>query len=66
MRQSHLLRVQFLRGDVNVAPPKIFEMISQGAKIQAVRMLQNQATVLLLPFIRGEGGDEGLLQRVVH
>jgi hypothetical protein len=30
-------------------------------KIQAVRMLQNQAKVLLLPFIRGEGRDEGFV-----
>src|SRR4051794_18937901 len=30
-------------------------------KIQVARLLQNQTDVLLLPFIRGEGRDEGLL-----
>jgi hypothetical protein len=29
-------------------------------RIQAVRLLKNQTDVLLLPFIRGEGRDEGL------
>jgi multidrug efflux system outer membrane protein len=38
-------------------------MSAQASKIQAVRMLQNQTKVLLLPFIRGEGRDEGLLVR---
>jgi hypothetical protein len=31
-----------------------------ASKTQAVLLLQNQTTVLLLPFIRGEGRDEGL------
>jgi hypothetical protein len=41
-------------------------MNSRVSKIQAVRVLQNQPMVLPLPFIRGEGRGEGLLQRVVH
>jgi hypothetical protein len=31
----------------------------EAMKIQVVRMLENQTTVLLLPFRRGEGRDEG-------
>jgi hypothetical protein len=39
-------------------------MSSQAKKIQVARMLLNQTKVLLLPFLRGEGRDEGLLFRV--
>jgi hypothetical protein len=42
-------------------------MNSEVSQIRVVRMLQNQTKVLLLPFIRGEGRDEGLLLGVrVH
>ncbi len=36
-------------------------MNSLASKIQVARMLEDQTNVLLLPFLRGEGRDEGLL-----
>jgi hypothetical protein len=46
---------------------RIESMSPLVSRIQAAHMLQNQTNVLLLPFIRGEGWDEGLLVDVrVH
>jgi hypothetical protein len=36
-------------------------LVAPGSKKKTARLFQNQTQVLLLPFIRGEGRDEGFV-----